>query len=42
MKMTLITSVALACSASADTLNFDAADTGKAPPGWTATKTGTG
>ena len=42
MKMTFIATVALSCSASADTLNFDAADTGKAPPGWTGTKTGKG
>ena len=42
MKMTLIATVALVCAASADTINFDAAETGTAPPGWTAGKTGSG
>ena len=42
MKTLLIPTLAFALSASADTNNFDAADTGKAPPGWTVTKTGSG
>ena len=42
MRMPLLATVALACSASGDTLHFDSADTGQAPPGWTATKTGKG
>jgi len=42
MKTNLILTVALALSASADTVNFDTADTGKDPSGWTGTMTGKG
>src|SRR6266550_5143389 len=42
MKTTLLATVALACCASAETVNFDDATPGKPPPGWTATKTGKG
>lgn len=42
MKLLLLPSLALALTASADTINFDSATTGQTPSGWTATKTGTG
>lgn len=42
MKLLLLPSLALALTASADTINFDSATTGRTPSGWTATKTGTG
>jgi hypothetical protein len=45
MKTLLITSlagIAVAAFASADTVNFDNLKTGAAPPGWTATQTGSG
>ena len=42
MKLLLLPSLALALTASADTINFDSAAAGKTPDGWTATKTGTG
>src|SRR2546421_123869 len=35
-------SIAMTASASADTVNFDNLKTGAAPPGWTATQTGSG
>src|SRR5438045_8320462 len=35
-------SIAMTVSASADTVNFDNLKTGAAPPGWTATQTGSG
>src|SRR5258707_11053257 len=38
----MLTTAALAGTTLADTVNFDNADTGKPPSGWTATKTGTG
>ncbi len=43
MKALLLTSLAvIAASSSADTVNFDKFKTGAAPPGWTATQTGSG
>ncbi len=45
MKTLLITSlagIAVAAFTSADTVNFDNLKTGAAPPGWTATQTGSG
>jgi hypothetical protein len=45
MKTLLIASLAstvVAASSSADTVNFDNFKTGAAPPGWTATQTGSG
>ena len=45
MKKLLITSLAslaVAAFASADSVNFDNLQTGAAPPGWTATQTGSG
>lgn len=39
---TILLTAALAVSASAETVNFDAAKTGEAPAGWTCTKTGSG
>jgi hypothetical protein len=42
MKTFIVPIAAFALSVNADTINFDSADTGKAPPGWTATKTGSG
>src|SRR6187431_448115 len=42
MKALLVLALSLALSASAGTINFDSDETGKAPPGWTATKTGSG
>lgn len=38
----ILTTAALTCAALAQTINFDTADTGKSPAGWTATKTGSG
>ena len=38
----MLTSLAWLLSASAENVTFDAAEVGKAPPGWTATKTGIG
>ena len=35
-------SAVLVCTAFAQTVNFDSFPTGSPPPGWTATKTGTG
>jgi hypothetical protein len=37
-----LVSAAIAASSSADTVNFDNFKTGAAPPGWTATQTGSG
>src|SRR4051812_16302772 len=42
MKILIVPIAAFALSVNADTINFDSAETGKAPPGWTATKTGSG
>ncbi|MBI5385364.1 MAG: hypothetical protein HZA90_11850 [Verrucomicrobia bacterium] len=42
MKNILLLVVAGAISATAETLNFDTADAGQPPPGWTATRTGKG
>ena len=42
MKTFLVATMAFALAANADTNNFDTAETGQAPPGWTATKTGSG
>ena len=44
MKLTLTVtlSAGLAIAAYAETVNFDSAEAGKPPPGWTATKTGKG
>ena len=42
MKTPLLPALILAISGSAETLHFDSAPAGKAPPGWTATKTGQG
>ena len=42
MKTPLVLALSFGLSASADTTNFDSGETGKAPPGWTATKTGSG
>jgi hypothetical protein len=39
---TLLITTLLLASAPAETVNFDNADTGKPPSGWTATQTGTG
>src|SRR5438132_13771813 len=41
MKIALTTGL-LAVTAQAETINFDDAKPGEAPPGWTATKTGKG
>ena len=38
----ILTTAALTSVALAQTFNFDTADTGKSPAGWTATKTGSG
>jgi len=38
----ILSATMLAVAASIDTANFDSAATGQAPPGWTATRTGTG
>lgn len=38
----LITMMCTACVCFAETINFDNVPAGEAPPGWTATKTGTG
>ncbi len=40
--LVMLTTTMLASVALADTVNFDKADVGKPPAGWTATKTGTG
>ena len=37
-----LASIAVAALASADTVNFDNMNAGAAPPGWTATQTGSG
>jgi hypothetical protein len=42
MKTTAILVGALLAAAAAETVNFDNAEVGKAPSGWTATQTGTG
>ena len=42
MKTLLIPIVAFALSANAETNHFDSAEVGQAPPGWTATQTGSG
>ena len=42
MKTFLLPAVAFALSVNAETVKFDAAAIGQAPPGWTATQTGTG
>ena len=42
MKALLLLILTLPLCATAATLNFDSADIGKTPPGWTATKTGKG
>lgn len=42
MKALFVLTVTFALSASADTINFDAASTGQPPAGWTATQTGKG
>ena len=39
---TSVVAVTFAITAQAETVNFDSATVGSAPPGWTATKTGTG
>ena len=41
MKPTILAAALLAAGAS-ETVNFDKADAGKAPSGWTATQTGSG
>ena len=38
----LVTAMCAACVCLAETVNFDKVPGGAAPPGWTATKTGTG
>src|SRR5436190_8867234 len=40
--LTSLISIAMTACASADTVNFDNLKTGAAPPGWTATQTGSG
>ena len=42
MKVVILAAGMLAAAAPADTINFDKAETGKPPSGWTATQTGTG
>ena len=42
MKALLIPILALALSVNAETINFDSAEPGKVPPGWTAAVTGSG
>jgi 3-keto-disaccharide hydrolase len=42
MKVIFLAAGMLAAVTPADTINFDKAETGKAPIGWTATQTGTG
>src|SRR6266511_3317902 len=42
MKSTTILVSALLAAGGAETVNFDKADVGKSPSGWTATQTGTG
>lgn len=42
LAMTVLATTALTTMTLADTVNFDTADTGKPPAGWTATKTGSG
>jgi hypothetical protein len=42
MKTTTILVGAVLAAGTTETVNFDQADTGKAPSGWTATQTGTG
>jgi len=42
MKFSLLLAPAFAIAMNAETINFDSAETGKAPSGWTATQTGKG
>ena len=42
MKTFLVLGLSLAVSATAESINFDSAEAGKSPPGWTCTKTGKG
>ena len=42
MKTLILPSLLFAISGTAETIHFDSATAGKAPPGWTATKTGQG
>ena len=42
MKSPWIVNLALALTVNAETINFDSAATGKTPPGWTASVTGSG